>query len=98
SSAIPVAVAYTSNVNSRAVEDASYLRLKTLQLSYNFPTAKWKYVRNVQVYVTGQNLFTITKYTGYDPEVSAFGTSNVRADYNAFPLSRTYTAGLSINF
>ncbi|MCF0063279.1 TonB-dependent receptor [Dyadobacter chenwenxiniae] len=97
SSAIPVAVAYTSNVNSRAVEDASYLRLKTLQLTYNFPTAKWKYVRNVQIYVTGQNLFTITKYTGYDPEVSAFGTSNVRADYNAFPLSRTYTAGLSIN-
>ncbi|SKC03838.1 SusC/RagA family TonB-linked outer membrane protein [Dyadobacter psychrophilus] len=97
SSAIPVAVAYTSNVNSRAVEDASYLRLKTLQLTYNFPTAKWKFVRNVQIYVTGQNLFTITKYTGYDPEVSAFGTSNVRADYNAFPLSRTYTAGLSIN-
>ncbi|MCE6991259.1 TonB-dependent receptor [Dyadobacter sp. CY323] len=97
SSAIPVAVAYTSNVNSRAVEDASYLRLKTLQLTYNFPTAKWKHVRNVQVYVTGQNLFTITKYTGYDPEVSAFGTSNVRADYNAFPLSRTFTAGVSIN-
>jgi len=97
SSAIPVAVAYTSNVNSRAVEDASYLRLKTLQLTYNFPTAKWKHVRNVQVYVTGQNLFTITKYTGYDPEVSAFGTSNVRADYNAFPLSRTFTAGFSIN-
>ncbi|KQS27794.1 hypothetical protein ASG33_15340 [Dyadobacter sp. Leaf189] len=97
SSAVPVAVAYTSNVNSRAVEDASYLRLKTLQLTYNFPTAKWKYVRNVQIYITGQNLFTITKYTGYDPEVSAFGTSNVRADYNAFPLSRTYTAGLSIN-
>jgi TonB-linked SusC/RagA family outer membrane protein len=96
-SAIPVAVAYTSNVNSRAVEDASYLRLKTLQLTYNFPTAKWKSIRNVQVYLTGQNLFTITKYTGYDPEVSAFGTSNVRADYNAFPLSRTFTAGLSIN-
>jgi TonB-linked SusC/RagA family outer membrane protein len=97
SSAIPVAVAYTSNVNSRAVENASYLRLKTVQLTYNFPTAKWKNVRGVQVYVTAQNLFTITKYTGFDPEVSAFGSSNVRADYNAFPLSRTFTAGLSIN-
>ena len=97
SSAIPVAVAYTSNVNSRAVENASYLRLKTVQLTYNFPTGKWKNVRGVQVYVTAQNLFTITKYTGFDPEVSAFGTSNVRADYNAFPLSRTFTAGLSIN-
>ncbi len=97
SSAIPVAVAYTSNVNSRAVENASYLRLKTVQLTYNFPTAKWKNVGGVQVYVTAQNLFTITKYTGFDPEVSAFGSSNVRADYNAFPLSRTFTAGLSIN-
>ncbi|WP_221393722.1 TonB-dependent receptor [Dyadobacter sp. NIV53] len=97
SSAIPVAVSYTSNVNSRAVENASYLRLKTVQLTYNFPTGKWKSVRGVQVYVTAQNLFTITKYTGFDPEVSAFGTSNVRADYNAFPLSRTFTAGLSIN-
>jgi TonB-linked SusC/RagA family outer membrane protein len=97
SSAIPVAVAYTSNVNSRAVENASYLRLKTVQLTYNFPTAKWKNVRGLQVYLTAQNLFTITKYTGFDPEVSAFGTSNVRADYNAFPMSRTFTAGLSIN-
>jgi TonB-linked SusC/RagA family outer membrane protein len=97
SSGIPVAVAYTSNVNSRAVENASYLRLKTVQLTYNFPTARWKNIRGVQVYVTAQNLFTITKYTGFDPEVSAFGTSNVRADYNAFPLSRTFTAGLSIN-
>ncbi len=96
SSAIPVAVSYTSNVNSRAVENASYLRLKSVQLTYNFPTGKWKNVSGLQIYVTGQNLFTITKYTGFDPEVSAFGTSNVRADYNAFPLSRTFTAGLSI--
>lgn len=98
SSGVPVAVSYTSNVNSRAVENASYLRLKSVQLTYNFPSAKWKHIKGLQVYVTGQNLFTITKYTGYDPEVSAFGTSNVRADYNAFPLSRTYTAGVSINF
>lgn len=98
SSGVPVAVSYTSNVNSRAVENASYLRLKSVQLTYNFPSARWKYIRGVQVYLTGQNLFTITNYSGYDPEVSAFGTSNVRADYNAFPLSRTYTAGVSVNF
>nr|WP_295934361.1 TonB-dependent receptor [uncultured Dyadobacter sp.] len=98
SSAVPVAVSYTSNVNSRAVENASYLRLKSVQLTYNFPSGRWKHIRGVQLYLTGQNLFTITNYSGYDPEVSAFGTSNVRADYNAFPLSRTYTAGVSINF
>jgi hypothetical protein len=69
-----------------------------VQLTYNFPTAKWKSIKGLQVYLTGQNLFTITNYSGYDPDVSAFGTSNVRADYNAFPLSRSFTAGLSINF
>lgn len=98
SSGVPVAVSYTSNVNSRAVENSSYLRLKSVQLTYNFPAAKWKSIKGLQVYVTGQNLFTITNYSGYDPDVSAFGTSNVRADYNAFPLSRSFTAGLSINF
>ena len=98
SSGIPVKVSYTSNVNSRAVEDASYIRLKTVQLGYNLPIAKLKAFKSAQVYVTGQNLFTITKYSGSDPEASTFGTANVRADYNAYPLTRTYTLGLNLTF
>ena len=53
----------------------SYLRLKTVTLSYNFPK-KWLnkiHLSRLQAYVTGQNLFTLTKYKGYDPEVNAFG-------------------------
>jgi TonB-dependent starch-binding outer membrane protein SusC len=96
SSSVPVAVSYASNVNNRAVEDASYIRLKTVQLGVNLPIPeRWK-LRKAQLYVTGQNLFTITDYTGYDPEVSAFGTSNVRADFNAYPLTRTFTIGATI--
>lgn len=96
SSSVPVAVSYASNVNSRAVEDGSYIRLRSVQLGFNIPVPeKWK-LRSAQLYVTGQNLFTITDYTGYDPEVSAFGTSNVRADFNAYPLTRTFSVGATI--
>ncbi|MEJ1239170.1 TonB-dependent receptor [Chryseolinea sp. T2] len=96
SSSVPVAVSYASNVNSRAVEDASYIRLRSVQLGFHVPIPeRWK-VRSAQLFVTGQNLFTITDYTGYDPEVSAFGTSNVRADFNAYPLTRTFSIGATI--
>ena len=96
SSSVPVAVSYASNVNSRAVEDASYIRLRSVQLGVNLPVPeRWK-LRGAQLFVTAQNLFTITDYTGFDPEVSAFGTSNVRADFNAYPLTRTFSIGATI--
>ena len=98
SSGIAPKVAYASNINSRAVEDASFIRLRNVQLAYNLPVAKLKFIRSAQAYVTGQNLFTITNYTGSDPEVSAFGTSNVRADYNAYPQTRSYILGLNLTF
>lgn len=98
SSSVPVAVSYASNVNSRAVEDASYLRLRSVQLGFQVPIPDRWNLRSAQVFVTGQNLFTITDYTGYDPEVSSFGTSNVRADFNAYPLTRTFTIGATIGF
>lgn len=98
SSGIAPKVAYAGNINSRAVEDASFIRLRNVQLAYNLPVAKLKFIRSAQAYVTGQNLFTITNYTGSDPEVSAFGTSNVRADYNAYPQTRSYILGLNLTF
>ncbi len=95
---IPPAVAYGSAVNSRAVEDASYLRVKNIRLGYSFPKISRKHINSLSVFITGQNLFTFTNYSGYDPEVSAFGTSNIRADYNAYPLSKVYTMGFNIGF
>lgn len=93
---IPPAVTYGNAVNSRAVEDASYLRLKNIRVGYSFPKLKSRYLGSMSVFITGQNLLTITNYTGYDPEVSAFGTSNIRADYNAYPLSKIYTMGINL--
>lgn len=84
----------SGSINSRAVQDASYIRLKSLQLNYKLPLKKV----NAQVFVSGQNLLTITKYLGYDPDVSSYGSSNLRADYNSYPTSKIYTLGLNLNF
>ena len=88
--------------SSRFVEDGSYLRLKTVTLSYNFPK-KWLnkiHLSRLQAYVTGQNLFTLTKYKGYDPEVNAFGGDSVAqgVDYGTYPQSRAVIFGLNVEF
>ena len=85
-------------VNSRTVEDASYLRLKTLRISYNVPSNNIKFLTDLQVYVSGSNLFTSTDYSGYDPASNTNGNSNLRIDYNAYPLNRTFTLGINAGF
>ena len=87
--------------SSRTIEDGSYLRLKTLQLSYTLPkkfTRKLK-LQTVQVYVSGQNLWTWTNYSGLDPEVSVRHTVLTPGfDYSAYARNRIYTAGVKIVF
>ncbi len=83
-----------SRVSDRFVEDASYLRIKNLRIAYSIPT-KWSTAMNVkkaQFYVSSQNLLTITKYTGLDPEV---GTG---VDIGFYPQARTFIAGVSVDF
>ena len=76
--AIPRAISGDPNQNARTsdrfIENGSYLRLKTLSVGYTIPltTATKGNLNNIRIYVSGQNLFTITKYTGYDPEVGAY--------------------------
>lgn len=85
-------------INSLTVEKASYLRLRNLSLAYQVPLGNIKAIQSARVYVTGQNLFTITNYSGFDPEVSVNGDGNVRVDYNAYPVSRVYMIGLTVGF
>ncbi|SEJ51917.1 TonB-linked outer membrane protein, SusC/RagA family [Cyclobacterium xiamenense] len=92
----PVSVAYGGPVNSRAIEDASFVRLRNVQLNYRIPNLSSKYFSNASIYLSGQNLVTLTNYSGMDPEVSSFGTSNVRADYNAYPFTRMFTLGINL--
>lgn len=95
------ATSYGSYLNSRFIEEASYLRIKMVTLGYNLPKTVLKSINNIKVYVTAQNLFTITGYTGSDPEVNTRGGNNNLAaglDYTAFPAFRSFMVGLKVNF
>jgi len=88
--------------SSRFVEDGSYVRLKSLTLSYKVldNNSRFKGVRNLSVYVTGQNLLTFTNYTGFDPEVNAFGSSSTTlgVDYGTYPQARSIIVGINVEF
>ena len=87
--------------NSRVIEDGSFLRLKTVQLSYNLPNELLKKysIRGIRLYVSGQNLITWTKYSGYDPEVSVrYSALTPGFDYSSYPRSRTIVLGLNLSF
>lgn len=88
----------TAVFSDQFIEDGSYLKLKTVTLSYLFPKLKIRGFANLKVYATGQNLLTSTNYTGYDPEVSYRGASNLEIgeDYGGYPQSRTILFGLSL--
>ena len=87
--------------SSAWIQDASYLRLRNVNLAYDFNKsfAEKLRLRGLRVYVTGTNLFTITKYTGYDPETSSEGTGLTKGgDYLGYPTARTFIFGANFTF
>lgn len=100
---------FSSTINSRFetaqyLEKADYLRLKNVSIAYTIPRAKTKFA-DVRISLSAQNLFTITSYTGYDPEgtmdiTSNGGNSDINAgvDGGSYPLPRTFTLGLGFSF
>lgn len=97
-----LATSTENEFSSRFVEDASYIRLKTLQLSYNFPSAVVERLRmrNLRVYASATNLLTWTDYSGYDPEGNAYGSSTniVGVDDGNYPQTKTYLLGINLGF
>jgi TonB-dependent starch-binding outer membrane protein SusC len=91
-----------NNFTSNLLEDGTYIRLRTVTLSFLVPESVQDRLRlsASRVYVTGSNLFTITDYSGFDPDVSAqsVGNTNRGIDIGAYPLARTITVGVSFNF
>jgi TonB-linked SusC/RagA family outer membrane protein len=85
-------------VSDLTVEDASYIRLQSAQFSYNIPLRNRKIFDRINVYVSGQNLYTLTKYTGQDPSTNSNGNSSLKIDFNSYPVSRTYTLGVELGF
>jgi TonB-linked SusC/RagA family outer membrane protein len=94
-------------ISTRFLEDGSYLRFKTITLAYRIDEKLLSRIgiANASVYVSGQNLITITNYTGFDPEVSSFGGTNnssdsrnvsLGVDYGAYPQAKVFLFGINI--
>jgi TonB-linked SusC/RagA family outer membrane protein len=85
-------------VSDRFVEDGSYLRFRNVTLGYTLP--KFGGVQNIRLYVSGNNLFTITNYSGLDPEVNTYAGSNtvIGVDNLVYPPARSFLGGLQVTF
>lgn len=98
----------TGTVVSAFVEDASYLRCRTLRLTYSFPSSEWMRAAKInalRAYVSADNLFVLTRYSGYDPEVysnqggsSMSGILTSGFDYGCFPRPQTFLIGINLTF
>ncbi|MGZ8508795.1 MAG: SusC/RagA family TonB-linked outer membrane protein, partial [Chitinophagaceae bacterium] len=98
-------------ITNRFVEDGSYIRLKNISLSYNIPSKLLGYtkaIKGLKIILGAQNLFTITDYKGYDPEIGAYvgtgasggnqGNQAIGIDFGRYPLTPMYTVTVSVNF
>jgi TonB-linked SusC/RagA family outer membrane protein len=97
SNTMPRAIYNNPNKNSRPsdryIEDGSYLRIKNLTIGYSLPKSwlKKSHLSTARCYMTGQNLLTFTKYSGFDPEIGINGIDN-----NVYPVTRTFSVGINL--
>lgn len=89
-------------MSDRWLEDGSYLRIQNISLTYNLPE-KWLkkiYMQSARIYFNVQNVYTFTKYSGYDPEIGAYNQSSLlqNIDRGRYPTPRTYTFGINLSF
>ena len=86
--------------SSRWLEDGSYIRLKNVSIGYRVPVSALEKLKLTycRVYITGSNLFTVTNYSGYDPEASAQVDSQAGVDLATYPSQKSYTIGLELKF
>jgi len=91
-----------AGASSFFLEDGGFLRLNNLTLGYTFDKGIVDWLSDARIYVTGQNLFVLTDYSGYDPEVntpsSANGIPSYGIDFATYPRARTFLIGVSLGF
>ena len=92
----------STGITSDVIEDGSYLRVKTVSLSYNIGVPAHKTIKSLLLYVTGQNLVTLTHYSGFDPEINTGSTlggiQTFGIDYFTYPKARTFLVSLNVTF
>jgi hypothetical protein len=93
---------FGNKVDSRYIDDGSYLKLKTVVLGYNLPKKMLSklHIKNCKFSLSAQNLFALTKYSGYDPDVTVgrYGALTPGLDYSSYPQSTTISGGIDITF
>ena len=104
SNSIPRMTAVNPNRNWRSsdlyIKDGSYIRLKTLQFGYTLPQKMMRKVAidRLRLFVTAENLLTLTKYDGFDPEIAAGSYTTIGVDKGIYPQARTISVGANITF
>ncbi|WP_158651391.1 SusC/RagA family TonB-linked outer membrane protein [Pseudotamlana carrageenivorans] len=86
-----------NRLSDRFIEDGDYVRLQNLELGYNIPI-NTKIFERARVFASGQNVFVITKYSGYDPDFISNGLFNRGFDFGSFPNPRTFALGIQLDF
>ena len=97
---VPHAHAGSLPASTYFLEKADFFRLNNLTIGYTVPSSVFKKgnITSVRVYFTGQNLFTVTKYTGFTPEINNSSVLNNGIDTNTYPSTRTFAFGLNVGF
>ena len=91
---------YNYTPSDRFVQDGSYLRLRNLTLGYTVPSSVSNKIRaqQLRIYLKGSNLFTLTKFTGYTPEISSTDVLSNGIDNGTYPIPPVYSAGINLTF
>jgi TonB-linked SusC/RagA family outer membrane protein len=86
--------------SSYFVENGSFLRMRNLQFGYTFPKAILKKIKveSIRLYLSANNLFTLTKYQGFDPDLGSVGVLSAGVDYGMYPQAKTFMGGLQLTF
>ncbi|MDT8373200.1 MAG: TonB-dependent receptor [Bacteroidales bacterium] len=91
---------YNFTPSDRFIQDGSFIRLRSLTLGYTLPASisQKAFMQQLRVYVKGSNLFTLTRFTGYTPEIGSYDVLSNGIDYGAYPITSVYSLGVNLQF
>lgn len=91
---------YNYTPSDRFIQDGSFVRLRSMTLGYTFPSSliKKEVIQQLRIYIKGSNLFTLTKFTGYSPEIGSYDVLSNGIDFGIYPITSTYSFGVNLTF
>lgn len=91
---------YNYTPSDRFIQDGSFIRIRTVMLGYTLPStfSDKIYIQNLRIYIKGSNIFTLTKFTGYTPEIGSSSVLSNGIDNGTYPVTAVYSAGINLTF